>query len=167
MQHIVGRAFICYTNSIGVLWTCSSMSVALLHAIHSLSCRGQISSPVQCTVNLHYIYTAFLTCNLAHCGCSWSTQLDQAVQTTSSMHIHMLVVAHCKCNIKAVSIIRMWRHLRNWTMLSKIEAVQWIRMRGHLQNDVRYIYTYLHINIGGRCLTSMGRAQAHPNKRVN
>ena len=29
--------------------------------------------------------------------------------------------------------------LRNWITLSKIEAVQWIRTRGHLRNDVRYI----------------------------
>ena len=59
MQHIGGQAFtscfICYTNSIYV-WKCSSMSVAFLHAMHSLSYQAwdlDKSRPVQCTVNLY------------------------------------------------------------------------------------------------------------------
>ena len=60
----------------------------------------------QSTLDLH-VYTVLLTCSLAHCSCSWPSELDQAVlvakQRTHALVI--LVVAHCKCNIKAVSII--------------------------------------------------------------
>ena len=37
------------------------------------------SRPVQCTGNLHQIYTVLLIRSLAHYSCSWPTQLDQAV----------------------------------------------------------------------------------------
>ena len=51
----------------------------------------------------------------------------------------MLVVAHCKYKI-VVSIIWTWWHLRNWWHIAKLKlAVQWIRTRGHLWNDIRYI----------------------------
>ena len=55
------------------------MSVALLHAMHCLSCRGprQIEP---CTMH-HQSTLVLLICSLAHCSCKWPIhdQLDQAV----------------------------------------------------------------------------------------
>ena len=102
------------------------------------------SRPVQCTANL---YTVLLTRTVAVVG--W-------LSLTITSSVHMLIVAHCKCKIEVVSIIWPWLNLWNWMTLSKIEAVQWIRIRGgHLRNDVRdihikkkkYIYIYIYIYI--------------------
>ena len=68
------------------------MSVALLHAMHSLSCQGprQIAPCTmrhQSTLDLH-VYTVLLTRSLAHCSYSWPTELDQAVLTKQRTHAH-------------------------------------------------------------------------------
>ena len=55
------------------------MSVALLHAMHSLSCRGprQIAPYTMHHQSTLDLFTVLLTHSLVHC--SWLTQIDQAV----------------------------------------------------------------------------------------
>ena len=75
-----------------------------MHAMHSFSCGGprQIAPCTMHRQSTLELYIVLLTRSLAHCSCSWPTQLDQAVVAAS---VHMLVVAYCKCKIEVVSII--------------------------------------------------------------
>ena len=88
--------------------------------------------------------------------CSIFTRLIFRVSKGCGLGTRLMLFAYCKCNIEAVSIIWTWWYLQNWMTLSKIEAVQWIRMREHLQNDVQYKHRYKHRR--GCHLTSMGVA---------
>ena len=74
---------------------------------------------------------------------------------------------HYTCKIEAVSIFLNVVAFTELMTHCKIEAAQWIRMRGHLFMEWHtihsYIYIHTYIDRGGRRLTSVGLAQARPN----
>ena len=112
MQHIVGRAFMSCYYLLHQQYRCQHVARCQLH-IQCMQCLLPRTSTNCALYNALSIYTVLLTRSLAHCSCSWPTQLDQAV------------LAACTCSSSPIASAKLKLSLNVVAMtLSKIEAVQ-------------------------------------------